>query len=83
MKLRQGTCTNRSRERTCSSDRPRMLTSYSGQVNPPLETQAEFRPSGALLKLEGGRGTAWRVGDLTLQPLDALPRDALVGRSGA
>lgn len=60
-----------------------MLTSYSGQVNPPLETQAEFRPSGALLKLEGGRGTAWRVGDLTLQPLDALPRDALVGRSGA
>lgn len=24
--------------------------------------------------MEGGRGTAWRVGVLTLKPLDALPK---------
>lgn len=77
MKLRQGTGTNRCRKRTCSADRPRMLTSYSGHVYPPLETQAEFCAAGALLKLAGGRGTAWRVGDLTLKPLDALPEGML------
>ena len=49
--------------------------SYSGQVRPSIETQAEFRAAGTLLKLAGGRGTAWRGGDVTLKPLDVLPEE--------
>lgn len=54
-----------------------LLTSYSDQVNPSLETQAEFRAVGTPFKLEGGRGTVWRVGDVTLKPLDVLPEEIL------
>lgn len=46
-------------------------------MHPPIETQAEFRAAGTLLKLEGGRGTAWRVGGLALKPLDVLPEELL------
>jgi len=54
-----------------------LATTYSDQVHPPIETQAEFRAAGPLFKLEGGRGTAWRVGDVTLKPLDLLPEELL------
>ncbi|MBT2594981.1 hypothetical protein [Arthrobacter sp. ISL-72] len=46
-------------------------------MHPPIETQAEFRAAGTLFKLEGGRGTAWRVGHVTLKPLDVLPEELL------
>jgi len=46
-------------------------------VRPSIETQAEFLAAGTLLKLAGGRGTAWRGGDVTLKPLDVLPEELL------
>jgi hypothetical protein len=46
-------------------------------MHPPIETQAVFRTAGPLVKLEGGRGTAWRVGDVTLKSLDVLPEELL------
>lgn len=55
----------------------RMSASYSDQVHPTMETQAEFRAAGTVLKLEGGRGTVWRVGGVALKPLDVLPEELL------
>ncbi|MEV7134695.1 hypothetical protein AB0N24_17570 [Arthrobacter sp. NPDC093128] len=46
-------------------------------MRPSIETQTEFRAAGTALELEGGQGTAWRVGDVTLKPLDVLPEELL------
>jgi uncharacterized protein (TIGR02569 family) len=54
-----------------------MFTSYSDEVHPSIEIQAEFCAAGTVLRLEGGRGTVWRVGDVTLKPLDLLPEELL------
>jgi uncharacterized protein (TIGR02569 family) len=54
-----------------------MFKSYSDEVHPSIETQAEFGAVGTASKLEGGRGTVWRVGDVTLKPLDVLPEELL------
>jgi uncharacterized protein (TIGR02569 family) len=46
-------------------------------VQPSTEIQAEFGAAGTVSKLEGGRGTAWRLGDMILKPLDVLPEELL------
>jgi uncharacterized protein (TIGR02569 family) len=46
-------------------------------VHPPTEVQAEFCAAGPVSKLDGGRGTVWRVGDVMLKPLDVLPEELL------
>jgi len=54
-----------------------MFISYSDEVRPSTEIQAEFGAAGAVSMLEGGRGTVWRVGDVTLKPVDVLPEELL------
>jgi uncharacterized protein (TIGR02569 family) len=54
-----------------------MFTSYSDGVHPSINILVEFGAAGTVSKLEGGRGTAWRVGDVTLKPLDVLPDELL------
>lgn len=44
---------------------------------PPARVQAGFQAAGAISKLPGGRGTAWKAGDVTLKPLDVLPQEML------
>lgn len=46
-------------------------------MHPSIEAQTEFGAAGTLLKLDGGRGTVWRVGDVMLKPLDVLPEELL------
>jgi hypothetical protein len=51
--------------------------SYSDEVRPSIEIQAEFGAAGTRSKLEGGQGTVWRAGDVTLKPVDVLPEELL------
>jgi hypothetical protein len=51
--------------------------SYSDEVRPSIGIQAEFGAAGTPSKLEGGQGTVWRVGDVTLKPVDVLPEELL------
>ncbi|MDQ0635029.1 hypothetical protein QFZ40_002938 [Arthrobacter pascens] len=44
---------------------------------PSDEVLADFRAVGTVSKLPGGRGTAWKAGDVTLKPLDVLPEELL------
>ncbi|NYE94434.1 uncharacterized protein (TIGR02569 family) [Psychromicrobium silvestre] len=46
-------------------------------MHPSIEIQDEFHATGPLSKLEGGRGTVWRAGDVTLKPLDVIPEELL------
>jgi uncharacterized protein (TIGR02569 family) len=54
-----------------------MFISYSDEVRPSIEIQAEFGAAGTPSKLEGGQGTVWRAGDVTLKPVDVLPEELL------
>ena len=54
-----------------------MFTSYSDGVHPSINILVEFGAAGTVSKLEGGRGTVWKVGDVTLKPLDVLPEELL------
>lgn len=47
------------------------------EAPPPAGVQADFQASGTVSKLPGGRGTAWKAGDVTLKPLDVLPQELL------
>lgn len=42
-------------------------------MRPPTHVLEAFGAAGPALKLPGGRGTTWRVGDVVLKPLDVLP----------
>ncbi|OCI29443.1 phosphotransferase [Oerskovia enterophila] len=44
-------------------------------MQPPSEVLEEFGAVGPAVRLDGGRGAAWRAGDLVLKPLDVLPAE--------
>jgi uncharacterized protein (TIGR02569 family) len=44
-------------------------------VHPAVETLETFGAEGTPTRLLGGRGTAWRSGDVVLKPLDVLPEE--------
>ncbi|KRE23450.1 hypothetical protein ASG80_06985 [Agromyces sp. Soil535] len=44
-------------------------------MHPPAHVLEAFGADGPALKLPGGRGTAWRVGNVVLKPLDVLPSE--------
>lgn len=52
-------------------------TLLHAEAPPPAGVKADFRAAGAISKLPGGRGTAWKAGDVTLKPLDVLPQELL------
>ncbi|MET4224725.1 TIGR02569 family protein [Oerskovia enterophila] len=44
-------------------------------MQPPREVLEAFDAVGPAVKVSGGRGAAWRAGDLVLKPLDVLPAE--------
>ncbi|MFF1876636.1 hypothetical protein [Leifsonia sp. NPDC058230] len=44
---------------------------------PPATVREEFLARGPVSRLQGGRGTAWRAGDVVLKPLDVHPDELL------
>ena len=44
-------------------------------MRPPVHVLDAFGAAGPTVRLRGGRGTAWRVGDVVLKPRDVLPTE--------